>query len=536
MDNIKILDCTLRDGGYINDWNFGHNTLVNIFDHVTSAGIEFIEVGFLDARQPFNVNRSIGPNTQAMNKIYGKLNKKSTLVVGMIDYGTCPIENLQPQKTSFLDGIRVIFKKHLRNDALQFCKEIKKLGYKVFAQAVSITSYNDEELLDLIRLANDVHPFALSIVDTYGLLHKKDLFHYYEMMNRNLIPEIGIGYHAHNNFQLGYANCIELMNLHGDNDRMLLCDGSVFGMGKGAGNAPTELLSMYLNENMGANYDISHLLEAIDVSILDIYNTARWGYQLKFFIAASNDCHPNYVAYLLDKKTLSVKSINDILKKIDEEKKLMFDKLYVEDLYVQYQTNEYNDAEAFLCLRKDFEGKEILLLGPGKSIEEEADRITSFIDKNAPKVIAINFLPEHLSPQYVFFSNAKRYVQQMTNLNEKYKDIITLATSNVTRAEGKFNYVFDYASLIDKGAVTPDNSFIMLLKILCKLGVSKIYCAGLDGYSSDNSENYYLTKMEYEFVKHIWEQINSYVNTQLSFFNDSLNIHFITSTKYEIAK
>ena len=82
-------------------------------------------------------------------------------------------------------------------------------------------------------------------------------------------------------------------------------------MGKGAGNAPIELLCMYMNDNYGTHYHISQLLEAIDTNILDLYNKYHWGYALKPFIAASNDCHPNYVSYLLDKKTLSVKSINE---------------------------------------------------------------------------------------------------------------------------------------------------------------------------------------------------------------------------------
>lgn len=232
MSNFKLLDCTLRDGGYINDWKFGHNTLINIFERVTSAGIDLIEVGFLDQRHDFNINRSIMPTTECMSKIYGNLSRRNTLVVGMIDYGTCDLKNIQPCKDCFLDGIRVIFKKHLRIEALEYCKQLKQLGYKVFTQAVSITSYNDDELLDLIRLVNEVKPFAVSIVDTYGLLHKNSLFHYYEMMNKHLADSIGIGYHSHNNFQLGYANCIELMNRHGENPRMLLCDGSVFGMGK----------------------------------------------------------------------------------------------------------------------------------------------------------------------------------------------------------------------------------------------------------------------------------------------------------------
>lgn len=534
MNNFKLLDCTLRDGGYVNDWEFGHNTLVNIFERVTSSGVDFIEVGFLDQRRDFDVNRSIVPTTECMANIYGGLNSKKTQVVGMIDFGTCDIQNIQLCKDSFLDGIRVIFKKHLRVEALEYCKQIKNLGYKVFTQAVSITSYTDEELLDLIKLVNVIKPYAVSIVDTYGLLHKSSLFHYYEMMNQHLDEGIGIGYHSHNNFQLGYANCIELMNHHGNNSRELLCDGSVFGMGKGAGNAPTELLAMYMNENYGKHYDISQLLEAIDVNILDIYKHTSWGYSMKFFIAASNDCHPDYVSYLLNKKTLSVKSINEILRNLVENKKLLYDKNYIEQLYVDYQKHTCDDSEAYIELSSQIKGKDILVIGPGRSVKEEEKTITEYISQNNPIVISINFLPENWTTDYLFLTNSKRYVQQATSISQLNGDTQIIATSNVTKSNGRFDYNLDYESLIDREAVFMDNSFIMLLKILMKIGVTRVTLAGFDGYSSDRETNYYSTKMEYEFAKQKGDEINAYVDRILIELRRQITLTFITSTVYKV--
>lgn len=196
MGDIKLLDCTLRDGGYLNDWNFGHDNLVSIFERVVDANVEFIEIGFLDDRRKFDINRSIMPDTDCVERIYGGLDRKNTQVVGMIDYGTCALSNIKPCKDSFLDCIRVIFKKHLRKEALEYCSKLKGLGYKVFAQLVAVTSYDDEEMMDLIRLANDVKPYAVSMVDTYGLMHQNNLQHYFDLLNAHLSPEICLGYHA----------------------------------------------------------------------------------------------------------------------------------------------------------------------------------------------------------------------------------------------------------------------------------------------------------------------------------------------------
>lgn len=352
MGEIQILDCTLRDGGYINDWEFGNNNLVSIFERLADAGIDMIEIGFLDERRPFDCNRSIMPGTDSVNEIYGYLNRGNAMVVGMIDYGTCGLENITPCEESFLDGIRVIFKKALKEQAMEFCAELKKLGYKVFAQLVSVTSYTDGELMELIRLANEIRPYAVSMVDTYGLMHQNNLMHYFTLLNDNLDPQIALGYHGHNNFQMGYANCIAMLS--NEVERMLVVDGSIYGMGKSAGNAPTELIAMYVNQKMGKQYHISQLLEAIDTNISQFYQPASWGYNMFYYLAASNDCHPNYVADLLNKRTLSVTSVNKLLGKLKGEKKLLYDREYMENIYIEYQNKEVNDSEAVMQLEQIF--------------------------------------------------------------------------------------------------------------------------------------------------------------------------------------
>lgn len=532
--NIKLLDCTLRDGGYNNDWNFGHNVLCNLFERSTSAGIEFIEVGFLDDRRPFDINRSILPNTASVEKIWGRLDKRNTKVVGMIDYGTCDISNIQPCKDSFLDGIRVIFKMNLMYEALEYCQKLKDLGYLVFAQGVSFTTYTDEKLHEITNILNKVKPYAFAIVDTYGLLDISLLDHYYEFLDTHLDKDMGIGFHAHNNFQLAFANCMELARKHGENPRMLLLDGSIFGMGKGAGNAPLELLVTFMNENFNTHYDINQILEAIDVNVLDLYKQLHWGYSLNGFISASNDCHPSYVSYLLDKKTLSVKSINEILRKIDVQKKLSYKKDYIEQLYVDFQKNSCNDVIDYKEIKSLIEGKKVLLIGPGKSIVNEKDQIMNYIKQENPIVLSINFIPKHIEINYLFLSNSKRYVQQSTAITEASDKIKIIATSNVTRAAGKFDINLDYETLIDRDAVFIDNSFIMALKVLLKSEVSNVALAGFDGYSLNNESDYFSSKMEYEFSKRMGQEINAYVNKTLESFKQKLKIKFITPTLYKL--
>lgn len=106
-----LLDCTLRDGGYLNDWKFGKENIASIFERLVSSGVDVIEIGFLDDRREYDSERTIMPNTQCVEKIFRNMDRGTAMVVGMIDYGTCAIEQLQPCSESYLDGIRVIFKK-----------------------------------------------------------------------------------------------------------------------------------------------------------------------------------------------------------------------------------------------------------------------------------------------------------------------------------------------------------------------------------------------------------------------------------------
>lgn len=530
MARIQLLDCTLRDGGYVNDWNFGHDNLVSVLERTVTSGVNIIEIGFLDERRPFDINRSIMPDTDCVEKIYGEISHEKSMIVGMIDYGTCSIDHLKPCSDSYLDGIRVIFKKHIMHEAIAFCRQVKALGYKVFTQAVSITSYSDKEFLQLIDLVNDLEPYALSVVDTYGLLHQNHLMHYIELMDYNLKPSISMGYHSHNNFQLGYSNCIEFMNYK--TNRSIVVDGTLYGMGKSAGNTPIELLAMYLNNNFDCAYDVSQMLEAIDSNIMNIYCQHPWGYNMFFYIAASNDCHPSYVKYLMDKHTLSVKSINEILQKLEGEKKLLYDKQYIERLYDQYQKQTLDDSQAIQSLSEILLDRKVLVLGPGKKLIEQREKIHKFIQDNNPVIISINFIPSDISVDYLFLSNSKRYVQLSTQLSVNHEELPVIATSNVTSTKGSFAFSLDYSSLLDTEAEISDNSFVMFMKAMIRMKVSHIFAAGFDGYSLTSGHNYFKPSMEYPFNKSSAENVNNQVKQNLKEMQDKLKVEFITHSLY----
>lgn len=535
---IKLLDCTLRDGGYLNDWEFGNSNIINIFERLVAAKVDIIETGFIDDRREYDPNRSIFPDTESINRTYGGLDKGKSIIVGMIDYGTCSIDHVQMQSECFLDGIRVIFKRAKMHEAIDFCRQIKSKGYKVFVQAVSITSYNDAQLSELIELVNDLEPYAFSLVDTYGLLHKGQLKHYYHFACEHLKKSIGIGYHAHNNFQLAYANCIELLE-DPPTDRMLVVDGTLYGMGKSAGNTPIELLIMYMNEYKGTDYHNSQILEAIEVTMLDINRKIRWGYGFKFFVSASKDCHPNYVNYLMDMGKLSMKSVSEILDRIEPEKKLLYDADYIKQLYFEYQKNDCDDSSDYEKLIDELKGKSVLLFGPGNNVYAQRDKVEKYISERSRSeengafvTIAINFIPDGYKADYIFMSNAKRYVQLCSALNEQKEKSTLIATSNITRTLGEFDYTLNYAKLLDEDAMMPDNPMIMVLRLFKEAGVKSIALAGFDGYREASLPNYVNPNMEYTMSKELASKINADAVNGIKKLGLCGKVDFITDSCY----
>jgi 4-hydroxy 2-oxovalerate aldolase len=530
MRSIRILDCTLRDGGFVNDWNFGIGSIENIVARLDKAGIDIIEIGFIDKRRQYDVNRSIVPDTDSIKPIFENLDISNSMIVAMIDFGTCNIEAISEQKDSVLDGIRVIFKKKNYIEALDFCHEIKKKGYKIFVNPVSVTGYRDDEMMNLIKTINELAPYSVSIVDTYGLMHKKELLHYYDIMDMNLAKGIIVGYHSHNNFQLAYSNSLELIAV--DSERELLIDGSLYGMGKSAGNTCTELLATYLNENYRKNYIIDQLLEAIDVDISKEYAKQYWGYSLMHFVAASNDCHPDYVSYLINKRTLSVRSINEILSGIDQANKLTFYMELIENMYIEYQNKFIDDSSAYAALSSQLGNREILIIAPGKSIEAHGARLQDFIKQKNPVVMTINFINDDFKPDYVFMGNAKRYSQFFNKIYRNGRSLKVVCTSNVSESNKKIDFKFNFNSLINDDELIRDNPVLMLLKLLIKMNITTTYLAGYDGYSSDTVDNYPDEYIQFLYCDDDVVLRNDAIRKAISEIGKHIRLEFLTPSLY----
>lgn len=523
MRQINLLDCTLRDGGYVNEWNFGEKAIRDITKKIVLTGIEYFEIGFVRDCEYHPDYSLFDGNENVVDIIKPKQN--GVKYTGMIDMGKpISLQKLGPRTESGFDVFRVIFKKNVIKEAYDYIQELIGLGYVVFAQAVGTDNYTDREFIQLIELFNQLPIAAFYIVDSFGLMKKKDFLRLVQLADNNLREEIMLGYHSHNNMQqaMGNASTMTELNLQRD----IILDACVFGMGRGAGNLNLELFAEYMNENHGKHYRIEPMLEIIDEYLNSIYQKSFWGYSLPLYLSATNGCHPNYAIYFASKGTLTAKSYNEILKSISPEDKASYSKEKAEAVYVNYQENFIDDREAVEQLEKELSDRPILLLGPGKSLETQRETVELFIEQQQPVVIALNFVPENFPCDYAFSCHMRRYKDI-----EEHMGIKKIVTSNLREAQN-YQYMVNFASYSCEPVDIMENSGLVCLKLLIHLGVKQAVFAGLDGYDIQQGKNYVNSGLEYEFSPEEKEKRNRLIQEAFKKMEGKIQIQFLTESLY----
>lgn len=310
--------------------------------------------------------------------------------------------------------------------------------------------------------------------------------------------------------------------------RTIIGDASVYGMGKSAGNCPIELLAMYMNNTFGTQYDINQYLEIFDTELSQIYNKYYWGYKYNFYISAMQNCHPNYVEFLINKKTLTITDINVILAAIPDKIKLLYNQEYIENAYTEYQSKFIDDIKSINLLKKEFNKRDILVLGPGRSVELEKSKIKNFIEKNNPLVISVNYIPESYEVDYIFLSNSKRYMSLFDTDMGKCSIILT---SNISDYLCKADYILNYESLLMDNVKKNDNPLLLLFSLFLKINKKEVFLAGFDGYRKDGL-NYYDSYHNLVVDNEGSLKENVVLKESIKKISKLIKINFITETLY----
>lgn len=285
---IKVLDCTIRDGGLINEHCFDDAFVRAVYNTCVEAGIDYMEVGYkssgkLAARNKFGDWKYC--DEDSIRRIVGD-NPSSLKLAVMADAGKCDWRtDILPKQQSVLNLIRVAFYVHQVSEAVDMIKDAADKGYEVSANLMAISTAKESEIDQALEVLAETPAATVVVVDSFGSLYAEQveiLVKKYLEYGKATGKEVGI--HAHNNQQLAFANTIEAI-IHGANR----VDATMAGLGRGAGNCPMELIIGFLRN---PKFKIRPIYQLLQEYMLPLSRQMEWGPLPQYNISGQLNQHP----------------------------------------------------------------------------------------------------------------------------------------------------------------------------------------------------------------------------------------------------
>jgi len=284
-EQIKVLDCTIRDGGLINNHYFTDEFVRGIYELLSKSGIDYMELGYRNSKELF-------PTTDYGAWKYCDDNKIREITAGietdmklsiMVDAHRVKEQEFVPVDESPVDMIRVATYVKDIDKAIELVNKCHDLGYETTANIMAISKEIEFDLVEALKQLGETAVGVVYVVDSYGALYCEQI-EYLVKLYQKYLPGKEIGVHCHNNQQLAYGNTIEGI-IHDAN----YVDGSLFGIGRGAGNCPLELLVGFLKN---PKFKLSYILKAIQDYMLPLRDEIEWGYMIPYVITSILNEHP----------------------------------------------------------------------------------------------------------------------------------------------------------------------------------------------------------------------------------------------------
>jgi len=512
--SLRILDCTLRDGGYINDWQFKNHQIETILSALKESRVDIIECGYLNSASGKENDSTCYTQIEDVRTTEGENTSQHAVV--MINHGDYSIDNLPDRVQGRIEGIRLAFHQRDTQEAMVSAAKIIALGYKLYLQPMVTKNYTDEAFLSLVAEANSLGVYAFYIVDSFGSMLLEEFGRYMQLADKNLSHDIALGYHSHNNMQLAFSNAIHMSRARMDRD--VIIDASIYGIGRGAGNLNTELIADYLNRTQQKHYDTLPLLEVIDAFLHTLMAEHPWGFSPAQYLSASFDCHPNYATYLIDKNTNHIVGIRQVLSRIPEEKKVSFDRKLIETLYMDFLLEPKSKAGGTWEIPAK---QKILLVASGSSVESYRALVSQKAAQDEYLSITLNHMPRFACDLY-FFSNQKRY-DEFASVLPMERVILTdnIATNKSPKA------ILAFRSLVFVEALFVKNVAAVAINALLQRGVSRLEIAGLDGYDL-SQPNYSYDETSLIMDKKAMQEENEILRQALKHLSSRVAISFVT--------
>jgi 4-hydroxy 2-oxovalerate aldolase len=285
-DKIKVLDCTIRDGGLINKHDFDFRFVRAVYKALSEAKIDYMEIGYKNSKKLFS-DKEYGQWKFCEDDLIRKVTdgiESQTKISVMVDVDRVDLDDIKPRKQSPVAMMRVAAYVKDIDKAIYLANHCADKGYETTINIMAISRAPDNELTEAFhQLEQECKAGVIYIVDSNGALYQESI----EMLVRKakgIIKSKEIGIHAHNNQQLAFGNTIEAI-IHNAN----YVDGTVYGLGRAAGNCPLELILGFLKN---PKFDIRPVLDLISKEFIPLREKIEWGYLIPYAITGILDEHP----------------------------------------------------------------------------------------------------------------------------------------------------------------------------------------------------------------------------------------------------
>jgi len=283
---IKVLDCSIRDGGLMNKHQFSFEFVRSVYKALSEAGVDYIELGYRNSKKKFSPDE-YGPwkfcDDEDILRVIDGIESKSKISV-MGDVGRVDMDDIKPASDSPVDMIRTaVYVKDI-DKAIYMANEFHDKGYETTINVMAISRDQGPELDEAIeQLEHECKCDVVYIVDSFGALYQETVQHLMKRFKK-VIKSKEIGFHGHNNQQLAFSNTIEAIIQNANR-----LDGTVFGIGRAAGNCHLKLLLGFLKN---PKYDIKPILDLISKEFIPLREKLEWGYTIPYALTGIINEHP----------------------------------------------------------------------------------------------------------------------------------------------------------------------------------------------------------------------------------------------------
>ena len=292
-EDIKVIDCTVRDGGLMNKWQFSDEFVRGVYNACVEAGVDYMEIGYLSSEKAFS-RKEVGPwkfcSEKDLSRIVGEKNN-SVKLSAMADIGRIDFEDIPMASESSLDMIRVACYAHQTDKAIKLAHHCLDKGYETTINLMAVSSVSEPDLAEVLNDISKSRVPIFYLVDSFGSMYSESI-QYLMKKYKDALPGKEIGIHAHNNMQLAMSNTITALV-----DGATRLDATLLGMGRGAGNCPIEILIAFLKN---PRYRLLPLFKVIQEQVLPWNKKIDWGYHIPYLITGALNSHPRSAIAWMD--------------------------------------------------------------------------------------------------------------------------------------------------------------------------------------------------------------------------------------------